>query len=232
MNNNINSLTRNKNNNVKSVLSTVPVAATANANANAKANANNINSLTRNKNNNVKSVLSTVPVAATANANANAKANANNINSLTRNKNNNVKSVLSTVPVTRKLNSNELDAAYNLAPPNVVMDTKKPSPGPFPPVSLATAPSPIPVSSGITTLVKNPIVPLQYDMEKCELVVKADKKGFRNGYLEARAPSLKLLSEQVMKLVATSVSAPKKSRFGLFSRTGKAKARRNTRRIH
>jgi hypothetical protein len=181
---------------------------------------NNINSLTRNKNN-VKSVLSTVPVT------RKSKANANNINSLTRNKNN-VKSVLSTVPVTRKANSNELDAAQNLAPPNVAMDTKKPSP--LPPVSLATAPSPIPVSSGITKLVKNPIVPLQYDMEKCELVVKADKKGFRTGYLEARAPSLKLLSEQVMKVVAASVSAPKKSGFGLFSRVGKAKARRNTRR--
>jgi hypothetical protein len=183
---------------------------------------NNINSLRRNKNNNVKSVLSNVPFT--------PKANSNNLNRLTRNKKNNVESVLSTVPVTKKSKSNELDAAYNLAPPNVAMNTKNASPDPLPPVSLATTPAPIPVSSGITTLVKNPIVPLQYDMEKCELVVKADKKGFRNGYLEARAPSLKLLSEQVMKVATTSVSAPKKSSFGLLSRTGKAKARRNTRR--
>lgn len=53
----------------------------------------------------------------------------------------------------------------------------------------------------IKEYVKQTKVPLMYDLEQCELVVAADRKGLMKGYLEARAPSLQLLSDQVKRLV-------------------------------
>jgi hypothetical protein len=84
-----------------------------------------------------------------------------------------------------------------------------PAPGPAPAPAPAPAPGPglggppagAAGPSGIAPYVKNTLVPLKYDMETCELVAAADRKGVAQGFLEARGKSLNLLSQSVRALV-------------------------------
>jgi hypothetical protein len=76
--------------------------------------------------------------------------------------------------------------------------------------------------TGISPYVKSTLVPLKYDMETCELVATADRKGIAQGYLEARGKSLNLLSQSVRALVTQEQGlAQAKTNKSLYS--GQAK---------
>jgi hypothetical protein len=82
----------------------------------------------------------------------------------------------------------------------------------------------------IKEYVKQTKVPLMYDLERCELVVSADRKGVMKGYLEARAPSLQLLSDQVKRLTREEYGL-RGAKSAVKTRRAELKSAKNTSRV-